>query len=610
MGSIEVAVQQAKRIESKLVSELGAEGRGLHEKLSSCESQLPKLLVRQIRWIATVRNKAVHEEGFEIDDQHEFVRRCDHVVLQLEQMAEAKHQAQAKASNAEKPNRADGQHWGSPKTSKGAQLFLIALLVAMGLVVGNAAYEDYKTEQRKQARRSLEAVQALNASKKAEREQQEQRKSTPDSSASNVTKVALPKGSLADKAKQVQGEVESAKTDLREQLLFAMMQPEFVAQGKLSVMPTPDGKYTLLVPFKWQLDAAPLLKVANRHFHDYKNRRIAFKDVIKANRRQGKPNGFGISRIWNQGEHQNNPYSADLFQWLVKHQLALEASFAGQHAQVLLALGQDCFGGRCNSKGDDQFTVLTKHLGQRSPLLNYKEANPIAVTGLSLNQVNSGAELTLSLVLRHQGEEIRRLTLSKQGEAIDWQALTGKGQTQWQQATDTLNEQVVATIKQQTQLTIGDIEIRPADDRHSDLLVPISWTMPHKPILDGLNRDFHTYNRGHFVYQQLQERGFGQKRSAWAVKVEKYANSGERKKRDYSEQLYRELLKQPVVVKVSAGDYQGKLTLAGGRDCFGRCRFGGDDDYYIQFSGTESVTIESVPNSLLEKLADLDVQIL
>ncbi|USD36556.1 tetratricopeptide repeat protein [Ferrimonas sp. SCSIO 43195] len=606
MGSIEVAVQQSKRIESKLVSELGAEGRGLHEKLSSCEAQLPKLLVRQIRWIATVRNKAVHEEGFEIDDQQEFVRRCDHVVAQLEQIAEAKSQARANTLHTAKPHQGDGQNWDSPKPSKVGKAILIVLLVAMGLVVGNAAYEDYKKEQRKQARRSLEAVQALNASKKAEREQV---KPAASKSTNNATKVALPKGSLADKAKQAQGEVDSAKAELRDQMLFAMMQPAHVTQGTLSVMPTPDGKFTLLVPFTWQLDPAPLLKVANKHFHDYKNRRIALKDVIQPKRRQGKPNGFGIRRIWNQGEHQRHPYSADLFQWLVKHQLALEASFGGQQAQVLLAQGQDCFSD-CKNKGDDQFTVLTTHLGQRMPLLNYKEANPIAVTGLNLNQLSAGAELTLSLVLRHKGKEIRRVELSKHGKAIDWQAMTGKGQTQWQQATESLQHQVLGTIKDKTQLTVGELEIRPADDRHSDLLVPISWTMAHQPILDGLNRDFHTYNRGRFVYQQLQEGRFGQKRSAWAVKVEKYANSGERKKRDYSEQLYRELLKQPVVVKVSAGDYHGKLTLAGGRDCFGRCRFGGDDNYYIQFSGTETVTIKSVPNSLLEQLADLDVQIL
>ena len=95
MGSIEIAVTQSKRIEAALTEQFGAEGRGLHEKVSSVEHQLPKLLIRQIRWIATLRNKAVHEPDFSLNDPDEFVRRADHVMAQLKALRE---QAAAKAA--------------------------------------------------------------------------------------------------------------------------------------------------------------------------------------------------------------------------------------------------------------------------------------------------------------------------------------------------------------------------------------------------------------------------------------------------------------------------------------------------------------------------------
>lgn len=51
------------QIES-LLTKLGATGRGMHEKLDSIESKIELSMVKKIRWIATLRNKAVHEENF------------------------------------------------------------------------------------------------------------------------------------------------------------------------------------------------------------------------------------------------------------------------------------------------------------------------------------------------------------------------------------------------------------------------------------------------------------------------------------------------------------------------------------------------------------------
>lgn len=62
---IERIIELSKSIESAL-ERLGAQGRGLHEKLSSVSKYFDEKTIRTIRKIATIRNKAVHEVGYDI----------------------------------------------------------------------------------------------------------------------------------------------------------------------------------------------------------------------------------------------------------------------------------------------------------------------------------------------------------------------------------------------------------------------------------------------------------------------------------------------------------------------------------------------------------------
>lgn len=63
MSQIESIVNETRQLET-LLTRLGAQGRGLHGKISSLERQLDAGLVRQLRRIATIRNHYVHEAGF------------------------------------------------------------------------------------------------------------------------------------------------------------------------------------------------------------------------------------------------------------------------------------------------------------------------------------------------------------------------------------------------------------------------------------------------------------------------------------------------------------------------------------------------------------------
>lgn len=79
MPQLEQIITRTKAIESRLVREYGAQGRGLHEKLDSVANQLDDKVVRACRYVATIRNKTLHEEAFTLSasELDHFIERCD-----------------------------------------------------------------------------------------------------------------------------------------------------------------------------------------------------------------------------------------------------------------------------------------------------------------------------------------------------------------------------------------------------------------------------------------------------------------------------------------------------------------------------------------------------
>lgn len=87
MSDIELAVTRTKALEALLEQALGATGKGLHEKVTSVQDRLPQPLVKKLRFIATVRNKIVHEANYQqIDDRAGFTRACDEAEAALRAM--------------------------------------------------------------------------------------------------------------------------------------------------------------------------------------------------------------------------------------------------------------------------------------------------------------------------------------------------------------------------------------------------------------------------------------------------------------------------------------------------------------------------------------------
>ena len=77
MSDIEKVVMRTRTIEKLLRTQYHAEGKGLHQLITSCEERLPHDVVAKLRFIATVRNKVVHEEDYKLDDRKGFLAACD-----------------------------------------------------------------------------------------------------------------------------------------------------------------------------------------------------------------------------------------------------------------------------------------------------------------------------------------------------------------------------------------------------------------------------------------------------------------------------------------------------------------------------------------------------
>lgn len=82
-SDIDIVITQSKALEALLEQKFGATGRGLHEKLTSIEYQLETGLVKNIRWIATMRNKVVHE-NFQLTNQNDFLISCQRALEGLQ----------------------------------------------------------------------------------------------------------------------------------------------------------------------------------------------------------------------------------------------------------------------------------------------------------------------------------------------------------------------------------------------------------------------------------------------------------------------------------------------------------------------------------------------
>lgn len=115
-------VKRSKAIERLLEQNYGAAGKGMFEKAKSVEARLEADIFNKLKFIAAVRNKVVHEEGYVFDGrQKDYLSTCDGVIRRLSGPASPK-QPYA-AAPPPKARKTTGHPYGphaSPKGRPGA----------------------------------------------------------------------------------------------------------------------------------------------------------------------------------------------------------------------------------------------------------------------------------------------------------------------------------------------------------------------------------------------------------------------------------------------------------------------------------------------------------
>ncbi|GLT19032.1 hypothetical protein GCM10007938_28140 [Vibrio zhanjiangensis] len=83
MSDIETVVTRTRKIETLLRTQYHAEGKGLHQLVTSCEERLPHDVIGKLRYIATIRNKIVHEEDYQLENSRDFITTCNECEKEL-----------------------------------------------------------------------------------------------------------------------------------------------------------------------------------------------------------------------------------------------------------------------------------------------------------------------------------------------------------------------------------------------------------------------------------------------------------------------------------------------------------------------------------------------
>lgn len=81
-----LVISVSKDLENILEAKFQAVGKGLHEKVTSVEAQLPELLMRRLRKIASIRNKLIHEKDYKLANAAEFEVDYNWCKTQLEEI--------------------------------------------------------------------------------------------------------------------------------------------------------------------------------------------------------------------------------------------------------------------------------------------------------------------------------------------------------------------------------------------------------------------------------------------------------------------------------------------------------------------------------------------
>lgn len=76
----------SREIETILKDKFKAKGKGLHTYIDSIENRLDFQLLKDLRYIATIRNKSMHESSFKVDDFSRYKRVAENLIYRLNRL--------------------------------------------------------------------------------------------------------------------------------------------------------------------------------------------------------------------------------------------------------------------------------------------------------------------------------------------------------------------------------------------------------------------------------------------------------------------------------------------------------------------------------------------
>ena len=118
-------VERSKNLEAML-KKLEAEGRGMHELISSVEEKLEPELKKKLRFIATIRNQAIHDPEFDIDSDFEaFCSACEEAGQELQKIIKPKRKKRTASKKSEKT---------VPRESGFNYLFLLPFIPGLNII--------------------------------------------------------------------------------------------------------------------------------------------------------------------------------------------------------------------------------------------------------------------------------------------------------------------------------------------------------------------------------------------------------------------------------------------------------------------------------------------
>ncbi|TDH72535.1 hypothetical protein CCR75_000791 [Bremia lactucae] len=80
----QLAIEASKELEHILAQDFKAYGQGLHEMVSSVERAIPTTTVRSIRYVATLRNRLIHDQEMRmLPDRRVFIQNFDNALVEL-----------------------------------------------------------------------------------------------------------------------------------------------------------------------------------------------------------------------------------------------------------------------------------------------------------------------------------------------------------------------------------------------------------------------------------------------------------------------------------------------------------------------------------------------